>query len=507
MNPFEINTMPVDSLAKLKYRDKETEKIRYCVDKRKQTVILGPEGVGKSSLLKSVFDREYRMRKALEKTLISPVTEFPSDLGEDEIYNHFAEMIVNSVRILSGCGKREEMDEILQECRKIREEKNSPEIYFESIVNLIYHIYEYRIVVVVDNFEIFTSSKEITMKHHEVLRRLMYCVQYIVATNYDLNEDSISPGASGSFLLMNFAGNELRIGGWQKEQMCNFVREKLQNTAVSFSPELLDTIYEVTGGIPTLLNIAANYAYDYVTQNNSEAGIKFISPLYEKEIVRALFFRWCKMIRPMQITALQHLLQNEYNNEIDQTKLRSLYLRGILDYQVTVDGYGNRIISDKEYQFCGDLFAYFCQKDGNLELAASKNPLMALHNTPQAVTFEERSEDLPAERQKLLDFINLKQVRLENSVHDAEVKIDGDISEYRDLGKHISEKSERLQRLEMQYDNITDLRIEISSKFELMATQARSATSMEQLYIMRTTTENLYTEMEMQLRVIARGDV
>ncbi len=507
MNPFEINTMPVDSLSRLMYRGKEIEQIKDCVEKRKQTVILGPEGVGKSSLLNSVFGRDYRIQKAKEKTLISPVTEFPSDLKDEDIYNHFAEMIVNSVRILSQCGRKEEMDEILQACKDIREENHPAEIYFEKIVDLIYHIYEYRLVMVVDNFEIFTSSKEVTMKHHEMLRRLLYCSQYIVATNYDLNEDSIAPGASGSFLLMNFAGNEIRIGGWQKDQIQDFICCKLQGTAVSFSTSLIDTIYEVTGGIPTLLNIAANYAYDYIAKNKTEDGLKFIVPLYEKEIVRTLFFRWCKMIQPMQITALQHLLQNTHNNVVDQTKLRALYLRGILNYKVLTDKFGNSIACDADYQFCGDLFAFFCQQEGNLELAASKNPLIGLHKTSPAASTEFESEDLSSAKQTVLDFANLKLSSLERSLHEAEVKIEDEIDEYIGLGTQVSEESTFLSQLQMQRDKIADLRIVIDSQFGLILNQIRSSASAEQLHIVKMAIGNTYAETVTQLKEIIKGSI
>ena len=505
MNPFEFNTMPVDSLSKLLNRDAEIEKLRDCVEKRKQTVILGPEGVGKSSLLNGVFDRDYRIQKAKEKTLISPVTEFPSDLKDEDIYNHFAEMIVNSVRILSQCGLKGEMDEILRECREIRNEGNPAEGYFEKIVNLLYHTYGYRLVMVVDNLEKFTSSKEANMKHHEALNRILYCVQYIVATNYDLTVDSIAPGACGSFWLMNFAGNEIRIGGWSKEQVQDFIYGKTKDSGISFSSSLINTIYEITGGIPTVLNIAANYAYDYITQNKTEEGLKLISPLYEKEIVRTLFLRWCKMLQPMHITALKHLLQNAYDNELDQSKLRVLYLRGILNYMVKTDIFGNKIVSDKEYEFCGELFAFFCQQEGNLELAASKNPLAAMHTSAPAPSITLEFEDLSSSKQSVRDFANLKLRNLETALHDAEREIEKDIIEYRELGTQISEESDRLKRLEVRREKINNLGISVTSKFELIFGQIGSATSAEQLYIIRTATENTYEELHRQLKEIARG--
>ncbi len=374
MNPFKTNTMPVDRMPQLLYREKEIQQIKENITDRKQTVILGVEGVGKTSLLKCTFNRAYRIEKACEGTLISAVTEFPSDLKSDDIYLHFAEMIISSVGILSQCKKVDEMNEILKRCKEIREERHSAELYFEKIVKLIYNDYEYHIVMVVDNFERFTSSKEVTMKHHETLRKLLSYSQYIVATNYDLNEDSLPDGVSGSLLLMNFAGNEIRIGGWPECQSKNYLDDCLKENTFMFSEELKDKIFNLTGGIPLLLNLAANFAFEHLELNKTEANLTF-NALYEKELVQTLFFHWCKMITSMQVTAIRHLLEGTFDNELDEKKLRCLYLRGILNYNTRRDEFGNIIIYDKEYRFCCRMFGKFCKEKGKLELASSENPL------------------------------------------------------------------------------------------------------------------------------------
>ncbi|MBO7218321.1 MAG: ATP-binding protein, partial [Clostridia bacterium] len=362
MNPFDINTMPVDKMSDLFYREDIVEAIRENVDTRKQTVILGVEGVGKTSLLKCAFDRKYRIEKAKNGTLISAVTEFPSSLKDDEIYNHFAEMIVSSVRILAQCGKTEEMEQIVKECKSIRDEGDAPEVYFEKIATTVCHNYEYRIVMVVDNFERFTSSMDITMKHHELLRKLLNWMQYIVATNYDLNEDSLPPGLSGSFFLMTFAQNEIRVGGWSAEQTKEYIEYSLCDSEIKFSEKCIANIHSVTGGIPYLLKMAAHYAYDYIEREKTEEGLKY-ADLYNQKIVQTILFHWCKMLTPMQIAALRALLKCADDNKIDKAKLRCLYQRGILENRVDEEP------QDDEYIFCCRLLGLFC-KEGKLELAA-----------------------------------------------------------------------------------------------------------------------------------------
>ncbi len=405
MNPFNINTMPIDRADNLLYRESEVQQIKNHIESRKQTVIQGVEGVGKTSLLNCVFNREYRIQKALENTLISPVTEFPSDLKNDEIYLHFAEMVINSVDILSECGKENEMNTILQRCRDYREEGHPASIYFEKIMTYIYNTKGYRVVMVVDNFERFTSSKDVTMKHHETLRKLLSCIQYIVATNYDLNEDSLPHGVSGSFLLMNFAGNEIRIGGWNEKQTTEYLGNCLKDNEIVFSNALKEKIYNVTGGIPLLLNLTANYAYEYISSSKTEYGLSFDS-LYNGDFVQKLLLHWCKIMNPLQIQAIKNLLKGTCDNAVDQTKLRSLHLRGLLEYKTSKDPFGNIKVSNSEYAFCCKYLTRFCKDEGKLENAASKNPLNDINKND---TYTDINSDISIET-----LIKLLNEKLEN---------------------------------------------------------------------------------------------
>lgn len=506
MNPFEINTMPIDMINELLCREKEIQQIKEHVNSRKQTVILGVEGVGKTSLLNSVFNREYRKQKALEGTLVSPVTEFPTDLiEEDNIYMHFAEMIINSVEILSQCGETEKMNAILNRCNDIRKEKHSAEIYFEKIVNLIYRTHGYHIVMVVDNFERFTSSKVVTMKHHETLRKLLHCSQYIVATNYDLNEDSLPPGVSGSHLLMNFAGNEIRVGGWSYEQTAEYINNKLKADEIKFSNELCKSIYRFTGGIPLLSTLAANYAYNYVSANRTEVGLNF-TPLYEQEIVQALFFRWCKMITPMQITAIQHLFNGCCNGD-DEKKLRCLYLRGALNYKITEDKFGNRIVRDNQYNPNCVFLGIFFRNEENLKAAAAKNPLAELREMPTVSTLAAQPEDLSIPKQNILNAVHSKLATLETALREARANIEAEIEQYRNLGNRISADSKILKRLEKQAKIVDELRIEIDSKFDIMVKQIRNATTEDELKNIKVMAESTSEELAGELKAIKKVEV
>ncbi len=513
MNPFEVNTMPIDTISDLLYREQEINQIKKHVDSRKQTVILGVEGVGKTSLLQSVFNRDYRIQKAIEGTLISPVTEFPSDLKDEDIYIHFAEMVINSVRILAQCNKADEMDIILRQCKDIRNEGHSANKYFELIMNLIHSNYGYRVVMVVDNFERFTSSREVTMKHHETLRKLLVHSQYIVATNYDLNVDSLPKNVSGSLYLMNFAGNEIRVGGWSPEQTTQYIREQLQEGGIQFSDHTIQHIHSVTGGIPLLFKLAANYTYEYIHANQSEEGLK-LKPLYDdNEMVQTLFFRWCKMLTPMQITALKHMLDDAYDSEIDQTKLRCLYLRGVLDYEICEDMFGNKIVSNNKYQFCCKFLDTFCRDESNLELAASQNPLRVADDeeiTPDADVREpspENTDTIAYLRDEIVKIATVKTSRLETQAHELWLQADDDTKEYMKLGSHISDSSARLTQLRNQRDTIGELRDKIRIIFDGIYYRLTSATTPEELTAIKENMEARFGEVELQLQEIRKGTV
>ena len=71
MNPFKGTRMPIDSRSKLIGREEAFEELQMKMENRSHTVIMGVEGSGKSSLLKSFFNQEYCMKMAKEeRTLI-----------------------------------------------------------------------------------------------------------------------------------------------------------------------------------------------------------------------------------------------------------------------------------------------------------------------------------------------------------------------------------------------------------------------------------------------------
>lgn len=499
MNPFLMNSMPIDVAEDLYSREDIVSVIRDYVDAKNQTVLIGVEGVGKTSLLRTVFNKAYRAQQAKKGVLISPVTEFPSNLKDEDIYNHFVEMVLSSVRVLSLCGEEETMNRILNTCNTIRSNNSSMAAVFEGIISEI-DANGFRIVIVVDNFEKFTSSKDVTMKHHETLRKMLSKSQYIVATNYDLNEDSLPNTVSGSLYLMTFAGHEIEIGGWTEEETRKFIDAQMRNSPIKFSETTITDLHNATGGIPTLVKIAGQYAYDYILKKGSEENLKF-SPLYEDKRVQLLLEHWSKMLTPLQIRALRQdpLLTAK---EMD-TALEALFLRGLLAHVRNKDAYGNVIVKDNEFQVCCKYFGKYCSDAGKLEAAAAKNPLLELREaTPSPV---HPAEDVSVLAQEILSFANAKSHHLTEYLREAEAKIEYKMDEYRNLGMCVSEDSKILIKMQNQYNEIIGLKEKVSLRFDRCFGQIRNATTKAQLSSLKTEIEKMHLEFEGMLKEIQNG--
>ena len=407
MNPFTGRRMPINDKEKLFFREKYFEELEDRIAERMQTAVLGVKGCGKTSLLQSFFCREYRIRVAsVEKEkgtpiLISPLSEFPTHLNSEMVYHHFADMVVNSVRILSQCGKKDEMDEILAQLENIRLTSSNASSRLDSTIDLVHNTYGYYVIMLIDQFEHFTSSSEVTMDHHNLMKSLVEkeYFQFIIATNYDLNKDSLPPHVTGSHFISRFADNEICLKGWDLEEAKMILQMRLEDNEIQFSDALIEEkIYPITGGIPELLNHAAAYAYDYIAENGTEDGIAFRENLYFDPQVQKLFKNWCTMLSEIQIKAIREMLVPENDGHVDALDLDTA-LR-ILDKRGVVEKHRNGSFS------CNSkLFRSFCIDGNKMEQAAAENPLLHI------VYPETNSEDLQgADLETLIHLVREKIV-------------------------------------------------------------------------------------------------
>ena len=334
-NPFVGNASPVRRLRNLIGREDVFSLLETKLRNRQNTVIMGPEGVGKSSLLNCFFNRETRLRFAREEGMLIARTDFPVHLPSDEVYHHLTEAIVSALDIL------DETDPALAE--KLKREADNKRRCETGASRLqetckVIDDYEFDIVLVIDDFENFTSSKSIQMDHHATMRHLIksHYATYVVATNYDFQKDSLPPAVSGSFLLMEFSRNEICLEGFSLTH-CKAYLEAIGAEGCFTDKEILE-IRNLSGGIPALLRITAEAAWDQkqlTPTMNDESWEAVQDRLYYNDRVKRYMKQWCQTLTTNQISVINSLLDESNPNgvvrgEVGPTAAAALRLRGLL---------------------------------------------------------------------------------------------------------------------------------------------------------------------------------
>ena len=235
-----------------------TDKLRKGVN----SVVLGPEGMGKSALLAGLFTPEYCGRMALEEHILINQISYPTDLATQDIYSFFAEAVRDAAEILDYCGEETLYEDIMDRAMRYREENREPQRYFQRICKYI-RMKGYSVVLVIDQFERFTSSTHVLAEHHDVMRNVLVDKNlcFVVATDFDFDRESLPPNVSGSLFLQLFSGHEVCLKGLSEGE-CGLFLEGISGQR-DFSPEELGKLHRLTGGVPTLLCPAACCAFEH----------------------------------------------------------------------------------------------------------------------------------------------------------------------------------------------------------------------------------------------------
>lgn len=402
MNPFRGTPMQVEFKEDLIGRESEFRELHTKMRQRKHTMIMGVEGSGKSSFLSSFFSYDYRLSMARDRKTLIYVTEYPTALSSEGVYDYFAQMMEASVRILDDCGLSQIKDNICQELQEI-DGKTTGQSRFVQTINTIAER-GYRMVLVLDNFELFTSSQAVTMEHHELMRSLLHKIQYVVATNYDFNKDSLPKGVRSSYLLQSFAKNEITMRGFTLEEAESYLLRELEGCEIQFDKEMIAQLHAASGGNPKLLYQAAYYAYELLERDPSA---RFKGSSVAKDTfadAKKTMEHWSILLTPNQVKVLKELKQRGgILDTMDRSAAELLLQRGILQEVYEVDAYGRNIKKSDAYAYNSKLYETFCtrvEEDGMtlMEKATLMNPLNAEGDEETGVGQKTKSlEELLAE--------------------------------------------------------------------------------------------------------------
>lgn len=358
-------------------------KLDFSINYRTNTCIIGVKGVGKTTLLNCFFTFEYRKQMALEKQILIFSADLSTRTDGDDVCNYLADQLKFSIkRLLRGSNELAEIIEALDDI-----ETRTGNSKLSETIDIL-HEYQYFIVLVMDNFELFTSSLNITMEHHGILRSLIEAekLQCIVATNYDLTEDSLPKHVKGSYLIHKFTDSIL-VPPFSEKDAITFIQMKQKESPIRLEEQTISMLYGMSGGIPWLLETAADCIYDKIEANDVMLDEYQIKDIVYRECY-SLLQSWCKLLTISQINALKILVsQIKDENKLaswdftgEQLEMRqavsTLKERGILQNTIRTDKFGNPHKSPEyEVRFNSLLLQKFCN-DGGLEISARKNPLV-----------------------------------------------------------------------------------------------------------------------------------
>ena len=381
MNPF-MGRAPVESREDWFGSQRYFDELNSCIAQRANTVVLGVQGSGKTSLLRTMFSFDYCTRLAGEKKILICEADLSLEKDGDAICRYLEEQIREVAQFYLDDSERKET--MLQETK--RGEGGSSRSRLSRTITLLHRKYGYFIVLLIDHFERFTTSPMVTMEHHEVLRSLIEdgMLQCIVATDYDLSLDSLPPHMPGSYLLQKFT-KSLRMQPLPQEAAVALLQRRQEGAEYQLPVELLETLFQLSGGIPWVLKATAEQVYANMEENRGTLKM----PVAKEAIYQAclpLFQSWCKYLTGKQAEAVRIVADQAEDNAHyagkdftgSQSDLLSavnvLKNRGILRQTEYLTQSGAvRMGPDYELQLNSLLFQRFC-REGLAGEAARENP-------------------------------------------------------------------------------------------------------------------------------------
>lgn len=327
-NKYRGTNPPLSDPQKLLGREEALRELGEHIKGHRSVVIMGVEGVGKSSLLNCYFHPRYRREMALKEKLLIRITDFPTDRDSDGVYQYLAEGVLSSVDALDQEETEELYWKLREKCLRRMNDCRDAASRFQQLCEVIQD-FGYHIMLVIDGFERFVSSPQVKMEHHDLMNNLISKnLSFVVATNYDFNKTSLPETVSGSFLLMKFSGNEIRLQGLS-EQDCAGLTDP-----GDFTGEELHQLWILSGGIPALFRKAAKHAYAQKMAGPIDWEAVFDNTYLDTADMTA---RWCKWLSEDQVRVLNALADSDpnqlglsFSGDSLETAAQALVNRGLL---------------------------------------------------------------------------------------------------------------------------------------------------------------------------------
>lgn len=379
-NPF-IDEFPVECCDEWIGDKTIIAELEHCIKHRANTYILGPEGSGKTSLLTTTFALEYRRKMAKAKKKLIYFADLSTRKDGDDLCKYLADRLVWSLDSLI-----QEKETLAAVKEKLKQsETESGKTRFQNMVQKLHEEWGYFIVIVMDFFELFTLSPFVTQEHHDCLRSLIESgsVQCIVATNYDLTNDSLPPNMRGSYFLQKFT-NVIKMRPFTFEDVEKYLKVRQEDCDLVIPKEMAAHIFNLSGGIPKLVNILAKQIYENLLANNGTVNVGEVMKAARSKC-EPILDGWCKLLTDAQLDAIRKLTARcssdekygyyDFTAESNEVAVAALESRNLFRRYSYVDQNRNLIFpGDYVMRFNSLLFQRYC-REMKMVAAAKRNPL------------------------------------------------------------------------------------------------------------------------------------
>lgn len=279
-------------------------------------ILMGPEGIGKTTLLRHTFTREYRLQLAREGVITTAVTPYDPNMSYNAVYSFFTDILMQAcLELLPQVGDTEALAEV-QGVAAQNYYLFSPEAKLQGLVRKLQEL-GCQAVLVLDDFEKFTASRTVTSEHHDLMNGLVdnLHLRIVAATDFDLNPGSVSAASTGSYLIQKFGTGKVLLQGLDDEAARELAEHRLPDSpAVHEAARKANTL---AGGNPGLLQTVLD-CFDKAERQRLGCLTDRAYVLNELssqclEAGRRLLRDWCRLLTPQQAQVLEQLYEVEDN--------------------------------------------------------------------------------------------------------------------------------------------------------------------------------------------------
>ena len=336
-NPFNINGAALRNIDDFYGREGIITQLDHFISDQSSgcVQILGVMGVGKTSLLNAYFSFERKRAMAREYNILVCSVLLDNKITCEDLSSNLFKKLKDSVREIIDTS--DEKQAIISDIGFVDEVYGANKTGFEELVLKLYEKYQYRIALIFDGFEHFTTSLSITQDHHNMLRTLVEkgALRCLVASNCDLEKTSLPKGIGDSYYIENFSA-PITMEPYTLNAATNFINRKLENNVIQFTPPQIEYIYNLSGGIPRIFEVAAHYAYENIFRNNGSLQLKGFAESVYNQIKSSVFEKWCKYFNEDHLHAIEVFIE-ELSKEPDAYKKIIWVSRNLLTQKKVID--------------------------------------------------------------------------------------------------------------------------------------------------------------------------